>query len=65
MSPTLMIPKKVTKGEDLVVVRRCDYEQLLKNSIEAKGALARIRQGEKEFKQGKTRLVASLAELRG
>ena len=65
MSPTLTIPKKVTKGEDLVVVRRYDYELLLKNFIEAKHALAKIRQGEKELKNGKTRIVGSLTELRG
>jgi hypothetical protein len=64
MSPTMMISKKVTKGEDLVVVRRHDYEQLLKNFFEAKDALAKIRRGEKELKQGKTRVVQSLAQLR-
>lgn len=60
----MMISKKVTKGEDLVVLRRHDYEQLLKNFIEAKDALSKIRRGEKELKQGKTRVVQSLAELR-
>ena len=45
MSLALTIPKKITKGEELVVVRRHDYEQLLKNFIEAKDALAKIRQG--------------------
>ena len=64
MSLTLTIPKRVTKGEDLVVVRRHDYERLLKSFIEAKDALAKIRQGEKELKQGKARIVQSLAELR-
>ncbi len=64
MSPTLTIPKKVTKGEDLIVVRRKDYEQLLKNFIETKDALSKIRKGEKELKQSKTTIVGSLTELR-
>ncbi len=65
MSSTLTIPKKVTRGEDLVVVRRRDYEQLLKNFVETKDALAKIRRGEKEIRRGKTTIVRSLAELRG
>ncbi len=65
MSPTLTIPKKVTKGEDLIIIRRRDYEQLLKNFIQTKDALAKVRRGEKELKRGKTTIVRSLDELRG
>ncbi len=65
MSPTFTIPKKVTHGEDLIVVRRKDYEQLLKNFIETKDALAKIRRGEKELAQRKTKVVSSLSQLRG
>ena len=65
MSPILTISKKVTKGEDLVVVRRSDYEELMRNFLEAKDALSKVRRGEKELKQGKTRVVSSLTALRG
>ena len=65
MSPTFTIPKKMTNGEDLIVVRRKDYEQLLKNFIETKDALAKIRRGEKELVGRKTKIVSSLSQLRG
>ncbi len=64
MGPTLTIPKQMTHGEELVVVRRREYEQLQKHLIEVSDALFKIRQGEKELKEGKTRAIKSLSELR-
>ena len=64
MGCTLTIPKRLTHGDELVVVRRQEYEQMQKHLAEVKDALAKIRQGEKELKEGKTRTIKSLAELR-
>jgi len=64
MGPTLTIPKRMTHGEELLVVRRWEYEQLQKHLAEVRDALAKIRQGEKELKEGKTRAIKSLSELR-
>ncbi|MEK6591033.1 MAG: hypothetical protein AABZ11_10180 [Nitrospinota bacterium] len=64
MRTTLTIPKRMTRGEELIIVRRHDYEQLQKHLAEVKDALFKIRRGEKELKEGKTRVIKSLAELR-
>ncbi|MEK6545392.1 MAG: hypothetical protein AAB257_09265 [Nitrospinota bacterium] len=64
MGVTLTIPKRITCGEELIVVRRREYEQLQKNLDEVKDALVKIRRGEKELKEGKTKVVKSLADLR-
>ncbi len=61
---TLTIPKRMTHGDELIVVARREYEQLRREFMELKDALGKIRQGEMELKQGKTRVVSSLAELR-
>ena len=58
------IPKRITHGEELIVVSRREYEKLKQHLAEVTGALSKIRQGEKEFKNGKTRAIKSLAELR-
>ena len=64
MGSTLTIPKRMTHGEELLVVRRWEYEQLQKHLAEVRDALAKIRRGEKELKEGKTRVIKSLSELR-
>jgi len=64
MGPTLTIPKRITHGEELVVVSLREYEQLHRHLAEVKDALTKIRQGEKELKEGKTRVIKSLSELR-
>lgn len=64
MGPTLTIPKRMTHGEELLVVRRQEYEQLQRHLAEVKDALVKIRQGEKELKEGRTRVIKSLSELR-
>ena len=60
----ITIPKRITEGEDLIVIRRQEYEQLLKPLTELKDALAKIRKGEKELREGRTRVIKSLADLR-
>ncbi|HHT9126640.1 MAG TPA: hypothetical protein ACFYD6_12625 [Candidatus Brocadiia bacterium] len=60
----ITIPKRITDGKELIVIRRQEYEQLLRHLAEVKDALTKIRKGEKELKEGRTRVIESLAELR-
>lgn len=64
MGTMLTIPKKITRGDELIVIRRQEYEQLQKHLAEVKDALVKIRKGEKELKEGKTRMIKSLSDLR-
>lgn len=64
MGVTLTIPKRITRGDELIVVRRHEYEQLQKHLSEVKDALVKIRRGEKDLKEGKTKVIKSLADLR-
>ncbi|MBI2118491.1 MAG: hypothetical protein HYT97_02560 [Elusimicrobia bacterium] len=59
MRSILTIPKRITHGEELIVVRRQEYERMQKHLAEVKDALAKIRQGEKELREGKTRVIKS------
>lgn len=57
------IPKSITHGDELLVVSRREYEKLKIHLAELKNALQKIRSGEKELKEGKTRIVQSLSDL--
>lgn len=57
------IPKRLTHGDELIVIRRKEYEQLQKHLEEVRDALLKINQGEKEFKEGKIKPIRSLADL--
>lgn len=48
----------------MIVIRRKEYEDMLRHLAEIKDAFAKIRKGEKELREGKTRVVKSLSELR-
>lgn len=63
-SHSLTIPKRLTHGEELVVLPRREYEKLQKRLSEVQDALTKIRQGEKELREGKTRTINSLTDLR-
>jgi hypothetical protein len=64
MSTTITIPRNLTHGDELIVVRRKEYELLQKHLSEVRDALAKIRRGDKELFEGRTRVTAkSLAEL--
>jgi len=58
------IPKKITNGEELIVIRKEEYEYLLKHLTEIQDAFTKICKGDQEFKEGKTIVVKSLNELR-
>lgn len=52
---TITIPKKITKGHDLVVIEKENFDRLTKENIELKSAMKAILDGELAFRRGKTR----------
>ena len=61
--PTI-IPKRLTHGEELVILQREEYERMKRTLLETQDVLAKIARGEKELREGKTRTFKSLGELR-
>jgi len=59
----ITIPRKLTHGEELIVVPRKEYEGMKKRLEEFKDAIRKISKGEEELKKGKTETVGSLSEL--
>jgi len=64
MKSMINIPHGLTHGDELVVIRKVDYDALNRKVEEFKDAIKKIQRGEKELKNGKTKIVNSLAELR-
>ncbi len=64
MKAMINIPHGLTHGDDLVVIRKADYDALNRKIEEFKDVIKKIQRGEKEFKNGKTKIVNSLTELR-
>lgn len=58
-TPIATIPKRVSGGEELVVVKKSDFEMFRKWSREVRDALAKVERGRKEYKRGKTAIVSS------
>lgn len=52
---TLVIPKKLAKNRDLVVIERVDFERLTQENLELHFALKVILEGERALRQKKTR----------
>lgn len=50
----ITIPKTLSRGEELVVVRRRDFAMFQKWREEVRDVLVKIRQGRKEYQKGKT-----------
>jgi hypothetical protein len=63
MTTTFSIPGNFTHGDDLILVRRKDYEGLNRKLAEIKHALKIIRAGEEEYRQSKIKPIKSLHEL--
>ena len=64
MKAVVAVPRRLTQGVELVIVRRDDYERLQQHLVEVEDALGKSRRGEQEFRAGKTRMIRSLSELR-
>ena len=67
MDNTITIPKKVTKGEELLVISRKTFEEFLRwqkrREWEEKDTDEAIRIFKKEKKEGKLLRIKSLAEI--
>jgi len=63
MSTTITIPKRVTHRDELVIIRRKEYECLQKHLKEVEDALTKIARGEKELREGKIKPIHSLGDL--
>ncbi len=63
MQTTLTIPKHLTHGDELIIIRRKEYEKLQKHLAEVRDALQKIRRGEKELLSGKIKPLHSLSDL--
>ena len=64
MKSMINIPKYLTHGEDLVVIRKSEYAALRRRFKELTDAFNKIKKGENELKNGKTKIINSLAEIR-
>lgn len=58
------IPKKVSGGEELVVVKRRDFKLFQKWQTEVNDALAKVKRGREEYKKGKTIISPSSHKFR-
>ena len=63
MSTTITIPKHITHGDELVIIRRKEYEDMHKHLKEIEGVLTKIARGEKELREGKIKPIQSLSDL--
>lgn len=58
------IPKKISGGHELVVVKREDYQLFQKWQAEINDALTKIRRGREEHRNKRTVIVSSSRKLR-
>ena len=63
MKSMVNISKSLTHGDDLII-RKADFDALRRRFRELIDAFHKIKRGEKELKNGKTKRVYSLAEIR-
>lgn len=62
MGPILTVPKRLTHGEELVVLRKDEYERLLRRTEGIADALKIIAEGERAYREGRTVKASSLKE---
>ena len=62
--PVATIPRQLSHGEELVVLRRKDFEEFQKWNQEVGDTLKKVERGRKEYREGKTAIVASSKSLR-
>ena len=61
---TATIPKKISGGEELVVVRKRDFDEYQKWQSEISDALEKVSRGRAEYKRKKTVVAASPSKFR-
>lgn len=62
MGSTLTIPKRITHGDELVLLSKDEYERLVCHKEELAHALRVIAEGEKAHREGRTVKASSLKE---
>ena len=55
----ITIPKKLSKGEDLVIIRKRDFEAFRRWQEEVQEALRKVERGRKEYRRKKTVVAPS------
>ena len=58
----ISIPKRLTKGKELVVLTKDEYKHIIKHREEVMQVLRIIVEGEKAYRNGKTITASSLEE---
>ena len=61
-SGAITIPQKITKGEELIVLTRKEYERRLKHAKGVAHALQVIAEGEKSYREKRTIQASSLED---
>ena len=62
LSGVVTIPQKLTKGEELVILTRSEYENSVRQNKEILKVLKTITEGEKAYRNGRTISASSLQE---
>lgn len=62
MGPVLTIPRSITHGEEFVLLRKDEYEHLIRRNEETAQALKVIAEGEEAYREGRTVKASSLKE---
>ncbi|KKW16908.1 MAG: hypothetical protein UY56_C0007G0009 [Parcubacteria group bacterium GW2011_GWA1_50_14] len=63
-SPIATISKRVSGGEELIVVKRRDFEQFRKWQKEVQDILAKVKRGRAEYRNGKIIAASSPKRFR-
>ncbi|MEK6647419.1 MAG: hypothetical protein AABY84_12185 [Candidatus Firestonebacteria bacterium] len=58
----ISIPKRITKGKELVVLTKDEYNRLVETKKETLQILQIIAEGEKAYREGKTIVASSLKQ---
>ncbi|MEK7635689.1 MAG: hypothetical protein AAB405_01205 [Patescibacteria group bacterium] len=61
---TVTISKKITKGHDLVVIEKENFDRLTKENMELKSAIKAILDGELALRRGTTRSFKDFLKLK-
>ena len=63
-TPIATIPKRISGGEELVVIKKSDFKIFQKWNKEVSDALGKIERGREEYKKGKAVAFSSPRKFR-
>lgn len=64
VTATVTIPKRISGGEELVVVKRADFEVFQRWQNEINDALSKVRRGREEYRNKKIIVASSPRKFR-